>query len=92
TGTGGSKGGTSGKGGTGGMAGGGEGGEGTVIIPPEPGKPGTVLSPAGSWRSSASYKLFSVMSEGPLPVNGTSQHYRLHGSVIGTTQPEDVTP
>jgi hypothetical protein len=91
TGVGGSTGGSQGgRGGTGtGNGGGGEGGE--VIIDLDPGKPGVSMLPAGAWMTSETYKLFGVMSEGQMPVNSSSTHYVLHGSVIGATQPGDAT-
>lgn len=91
TGVGGSTGGSKGgRGGTSnGNGGGGEGGE--VIIDVDPGKPGVSMQPGGAWMTSETYKLFGVMSEGQMPVNSSSTHYVLHGSVIGATQPGDAT-
>lgn len=91
TGLGGSTGGSrGGRGGTSnGNGGAGEGGQ--VIIDIEPGKPGLAIVPGGGWMTSESYKLFGVMSEGQGPVNSSSTHYVLHGSVTGATQPGDAT-
>src|SRR6186713_2103694 len=83
-----STGGSGNRGGTGGTDPGGAGGEGgEPEPPPPPGRPGTTLVAGGHRMTSASYQLFSITGNGSLPVNSSSTRYRLHGGIVGTTQP-----
>jgi hypothetical protein len=81
--------GTSGSGGT--TDPGGAGGEAGEPEPPEPppppGRPGTALVAGGKYMSSANYKMFIVNGNGSLRVTSSSANYRLHGGIVGTTQP-----
>lgn len=80
------RGGTSGSGGTSDPAGaGGEAGE--PEPPPPPGRPGTALVAGGEYMSSANYKMFIINGNGSLRVTSSSANYRLHGGIVGTTQP-----
>ena len=57
--------------------------------PPPPGRPGIAIVGGGATMSSPSYK--AVMATGEAPgSNGvaSSPKYKLHGGVIGTTQPK----
>jgi len=74
-------------GGTGNMGQGGEGGE-VIIIPPEPGRPGSAVVAGGHFMKSANFSLMCSTGEGP-GGNGlySSPGYRLLGGVVGTTQP-----
>lgn len=80
-------GGTTSEGGTAGLAGeGGEGGE--TVVPPNPGRPGSATVAGGFYMRSKHFSLLSTLGESP-GGNGvyTSTKYRLHGGVVGTTQP-----
>jgi hypothetical protein len=83
------RGGTSGAGPTGGTAGdggaGGEGGE--PEPPPPPGRPGTSLVAGGEWMQSTNYRLWVITGNGSLRAVSESTNYRLHGGIVGTTQP-----
>ena len=83
------RGGTGGTSGTGGTAGdggmGGEGGE--PEPPPPPGRPGTALVAGGEWMQSTNYRLWVITGNGSLRAVSESPNYRLHGGIVGTTQP-----
>ncbi len=78
------------EGGTGGTVSiGGEGGEGgETVVPPNPGRPGSATVVGGFYMRSKHFSLLSTVGESP-GGNGvfTSTKYRLHGGVVGTTQP-----
>lgn len=78
------EGGTDGGGAQGGA--GGEGGE--LVAPPQPARPGNAVVAAGFYMKSARYSLLSSVGESP-GGNGvySSRKYRLHGGIVGTTQP-----
>lgn len=81
-------GGTGAAGGQGGEGGGGgEGGDG-IVIPPDPGQPGTAVVAGGHFMKSAHFSLMCSTGEGP---GGntllSSPRYRLVGGLVGTSQP-----
>ena len=85
SGTGGTRGGS---GGTAGTEPGGAGGEaGEPEPPPPPGRPGTAVVAGGEWMRSTNYRLFVISGNGSLPARSSSTNYRLHGGIVGTTQP-----
>lgn len=94
----GGNGGTSGSAASGGTAGdsgdageAGSGGTG-LTIPVEPGRPGTTLVSGGMWMESETYRGFSVTGQSQVGVVGTSEGYRIHGGIVGATQPGPAAP
>lgn len=87
-------GGSSGEGGTTGVSDAGEAGSGGtgLTIPVEPGRPGTTLVSGGKWMQSETYRGFSITSQSELGVVGRSEGYRIHGGIVGATQPGPAVP
>ena len=76
-----------GNGGTGTDPGGEGGGGGEPEPPPPPGRPGTAVVAGGEWMQSTNYRLWVITGNGSLPARSSSTNYRLHGGIVGTTQP-----